>query len=526
MTRKRSFERKIVYLLVILGLLFPLVWLGQPPTIDVGDVKGSDGGLLAQLRKEYQFSEAALGDIDPASETMKLATLGLRGVAVNLLWEKSNTYKMKKDWAHLAATLEQIIHLEPHFTKVWTFQAWNLSYNVSMEFDDYRERYRWVIKGIEFLKNGIRYNRKDALLYKDMGWFISQKIGRADEWVQFRRLFKADDDFHREDDFFAARPPESRDNWLVGKDWYKLAEGFVEEEHPERAIKKTTPVVFWAYWPMCQMNYCETLAKDGVFDEKAQLAWMRATEDWKTFGAKQLPSVPLPGRPEVMFVRMNDRDEWVKKAEAAVAQLEQLQPGLREKIRKERYDALTPAEKKLLELPNDKRTTKDWEQIFPIEQKLRVDHETVAFRITGENHAKAQKLAREALDAQRRVTEIESQRNIVNFAYWQRRADVEQTRDALDARRYIYDAEKASADQDLGRARELYVKAFEKWRKVLDNPRWPDLKEQEQFGGELVDFVREYRKILEKETPPQPFPKDFILQDILKRHEASTPIRD
>jgi hypothetical protein len=529
MTQQRSFVRKIVYLGVMAVLLLVLAWLGRPATIGVGNEKGSEGGWLARLRAEHGFSEADLGDIDPASETMRLATLGLRGVAVNLLWEKSNTYKMKKDWAHLAATLEQITHLEPHFTKVWTFQAWNLSYNVSAEFDDYRERYRWVIKGIEFLKRGILHNRTDALMYKDVGWFISQKIGRADEWAQFRKLFKADDDFHREDEFFSARPPEDRDNWLVGKAWYRLAEIFVErvgEEHPERAIKKTTPVVFWAYWPMCQMNYCESLAKDGVFDEKARLAWEQATKDWLTFGARQLPSVPLPGRPEVMLVRMNDKAVLEKEALSAIAQLEQLKPGLREKIRKDRYAALTPAERKVYETPNDKRTTKDWEQISSIEYKLRVDHETVAFQITGDNHAKAVKLAKAALDAQMRVAEIESQRNIVNFAYWQRRADVEQTRDALDARRYLYDAQKASDDQDLGRAGELYAKAFEKWRVVLDNPKWPDLKDQEQFGGELVDFIRDYRKVLEKQIPPPPFPKNFILQDILTRHEARTPVRD
>ncbi len=123
-------------------LLIVLVWLGQPATIGVGDEKGSEGGQLAQLRTKDEFSEASLGEVDPASETMKLATLGLRGVAVQLLWDQANTYKMKKDWTHLTAAVNQIIHLEPHFTKVWNFQAWNLTYNVSAEFDDYRERYR------------------------------------------------------------------------------------------------------------------------------------------------------------------------------------------------------------------------------------------------------------------------------------------------------------------------------------------------------------------------------------------------
>ena len=315
----------------------------------------------------------------------------------------------------------------------------------------------------------------------------------------------------------------------MGKDWYRRAETFVDEEHPERSIKKTTPVVFWSHWPMCQMNYCETMAKEGVFDEKAQLAWQQAASDWKTFGSRQLPSVPFAGQTAIL-VQLSDKEKWENTAKSAVAQLEQLKPGLREEIRQEKLKSLTPAERKVYDLPADKRMAKDWEVFNAVQQKLRVSHEDVAFdrRMPSERRGKARELARDALEAERRVLEIESQRNIVNFAYWQRRADVEQTREALDARRAIYLAQQANEALDLGRACELYAEAFGKWRQVLDKPQWPDLKKQEQFGGELVDFIREYGKVLEKwETPPQPFPpKNFILQDILDLHEASTPPRD
>ena len=44
---------------------------------------------------------------------------------------------------------------------------------------------------------------------------ISQKIGKADESKQFRKLFKEDDDFN------AGRALAQRDNWLVGKEWFR-----------------------------------------------------------------------------------------------------------------------------------------------------------------------------------------------------------------------------------------------------------------------------------------------------------------
>ncbi len=93
-----------------------------------------------------------LGEVDPASETIKLATLGLRGVAVNLLWEKANYYKKVEDWTNLTATLEQLAKLQPNFITFWKFQAWNLTYNVSVEFDDYHDRYYYVRRGIQFLR--------------------------------------------------------------------------------------------------------------------------------------------------------------------------------------------------------------------------------------------------------------------------------------------------------------------------------------------------------------------------------------
>ena len=93
MSRNRSFRRKIIYLIAI-GLLLPvLYWLGHPEAQSTEDAKGSLGGKLAQIRSEQKLSQAQLGQIDPTSETIKLATFGLRPIAANLLWARANDYK-------------------------------------------------------------------------------------------------------------------------------------------------------------------------------------------------------------------------------------------------------------------------------------------------------------------------------------------------------------------------------------------------------------------------------------------------
>ncbi len=176
MTQNASFIRKVAYACAIVLLLFPIFILGQPATRSAGDSpeggQGTSGGKLAQMRASYGLSQAELGDIDPASETMKMATLGLRGVATNVLWTKATQYKRTESWDKLSATLNQIAKLQPNYISVWEFQAHNLSYNVSAEFDNYRHRYEWVKKGIEFLVEGTHYNERSPRLYWNLGWFL------------------------------------------------------------------------------------------------------------------------------------------------------------------------------------------------------------------------------------------------------------------------------------------------------------------------------------------------------------------
>ena len=71
----------------------------------------------------------------------------MRGIACTMLWWKATNYQMKKDWTRLSAALDQISKLQPHSIDVWRYQAWNLSYNVSVAFDDYHDKFYWVIEG-------------------------------------------------------------------------------------------------------------------------------------------------------------------------------------------------------------------------------------------------------------------------------------------------------------------------------------------------------------------------------------------
>lgn len=292
MNEQRSFIRKVGYVCAVAVLLLPLSYLSQPATSE------SQGGQLARFRSAHNLSQTNLGEIDPAGETMKLATLGLRGIAANILWEKANYYKKVEDWTSLSATLEQITKLQPNFVSVWQFQGWNMSYNVAVEFDDYHDRYQWVIRGINFLKEGTLYNEHEPRLLWDIGWYISQKIGRADERVLYRQMFREDDDFHKADD--PNRRRSERDNWLVGEWWFEKAEKLVDERGVP--IKGNSPLVFHSNRPMCEINYADALEEDGTFGEVAKIAWGKAGKAWSDYGNRDLPTTYNT------IIRLNDQE--------------------------------------------------------------------------------------------------------------------------------------------------------------------------------------------------------------------------
>ena len=328
MTQQKLFYRKIVYIIIIAALLFPLYRMGNPTQRTAGGTL-SQGGTLAQLRKQNGLAEAELGQIDPASSTMKLATFGMRGVAIALLWNRSLDYEKKADWMNVVATGNQIIMLEPHFISIWDFVGWKLAYNASAQYDDYRERYRWVIRGFEFLQKGTNYNQTAPKLFMKAGWTISQKIGIADEKSQYRRLFREDDEFHDKQVY------KERDNWLFGRNFYQVSEDLFEKGGD---IGKETRCVFYSRSRMNLIRYAEWMELDGcgitkdntpVFDEEhTAAAWRNAAEQWFDFCKMRMKTVieDRTKKGEFRETSLNEANEVKAEIEELTAKIEAMLP--------------------------------------------------------------------------------------------------------------------------------------------------------------------------------------------------------
>lgn len=481
MNEQKTFYRKIVYLVAIAILLFPISQLGAPETVE------DEGGKLAQLRRDYNLGQSELGEIDPASETIRLATLGLRGIAVSMLCTKANDYKKKEDWTNFRATLQQLSKLQPYVISFWRYQAWNLSYNVSVELDDVRDRYYYVRRGIEFLQDGTKYNRNNPYLLSELGWFIGSKIGTADEKAEYRRMFKADDDYHPAD-----RPREQRDNWLVAKGWYEQSVSAVDDS--KQSMGQKNPTIFYAAPAMSQINYSEAIQREGTFGEKAKNSWATAHQMWNAFGQREMRAS------DGTLIRLGSYEQWEKEGQELQQQLDTLVTGARDELEAKRRAELSESERALLDKPVDNLTDDEAHEYGHLLKKMEITPEDLA-EYVAETHPEqaieARKLAHRLLENMQRVRLTRSNRDVSNFAYWATRCEVEQMPEALKARELAYAAKQAFQDDaDLVTARKMYEQSFDLWAKVFQ--AHPELELDSPSASDIMDDVELYAKVLEQ----------------------------
>lgn len=519
-----SFRNKVMYGIGIVVLLIPLYIISRPA------VRGQDGttggGILSSLRRDHDLSQAKLGEIDPASETMKLATLGMRGVAANILWHKATEYKKRHDWDNLTATLNQISKLQPNFISVWQFQGWNLAYNVSVEFDDYRSRYHWVKRGVNFLRDGLRYNTKEPVLHWELGWTFGHKIGKADEYIQFRRLYSEDEDFHRQlgtdinmDNTLGPNGRSEReqpDNWLTGRQWFLSGQEIVDggipirgrlvDDGTNRVRRGKTPLLFHSHPSKWLISHAVAIEEEGVLDEKAQVAWMRAGDAWYEYGNRAIPTS------YGFSIRLNDEQRMQDEIDRIAEQIDAALPGVREEIENEKRATLSVEEIEALELPPEERTQGQMELAFAAERRTRARYAEIAERAPEDQKREIQRLIMLGELAQAEADAIFNYREQVNYPYWKLRTEVEQTDTAIKARRLIFEADKAFDNGDLETMRKSYEEAWKLWSEIFE--KHPVLME-DTTAEELMDAVRKYAWLLNQQDEAFP-PKDFPLLRLLE----------
>jgi len=162
--------KKILLLLLAAALLFSSGQLQKSLNHDRDTLGLTHMAVLENAPPMLAFTTVALG--------------GFRGLISNFLWIRANDLQQDDKFFEAAQLADWITKLEPTFTQVWLFQAWNMAYNISVKFKEnsqgnYADRWRWVERGIELLRDdGLRYNPNSILIYRELGWFFQHKMGQ------------------------------------------------------------------------------------------------------------------------------------------------------------------------------------------------------------------------------------------------------------------------------------------------------------------------------------------------------------
>src|SRR5262245_9645369 len=134
---------------------------------------------VSQVQKSLNQDRARLGltrvqPLDNAPPMLAFTTValgGFRGLISNALWMRASDLQDEDKFFEMAQLADWITKLEPHYVQVWLVQAWNMAYNISVKFKDAPDRWRWVSRGIELLRDqGLRWNPNETLIYRELAW--------------------------------------------------------------------------------------------------------------------------------------------------------------------------------------------------------------------------------------------------------------------------------------------------------------------------------------------------------------------
>jgi hypothetical protein len=218
---------------------------------------------------------------------------GFRGLIANALWIRASELQENGKYFEMVQLADWITKLEPKLTAVWVHLAWNMAYNISVKFNDPNDRWLWVKRGTELLRDeALKYNPKEPNLYRELAWFYQHKMGHflddahelyKVEWAKemSKLLGKGPPDF---DKLINPQTPEEIERARILREQYKL-----DPELMKRVDEKYGPLewrlpeshaIYWAVKGL-EMTSDQKLRQDEfvglrrVIFQSLQLAFLR-----------------------------------------------------------------------------------------------------------------------------------------------------------------------------------------------------------------------------------------------------------
>jgi len=433
--------------------------------------------LQAEAQKK-DLGEATIGEVDTGSFVLKLFLLGgFRGMAANVLWTRAIDFQKVQEWDRLKVTVDMITKLQPHFLAIWTFQSWNLTYNVSVEWDAPEDKYEWIKRGIKFVQDGVKKNQKSPDLIWDTAWYYYHKLGFSDETIILRRLFRDD-----EDETFKRSPIEGNtiyhDNFQLGHDWFTKAVRLVDQGEERQGVGSSENLTEFVDAPTqrkgrpgdlpfrsmpahAQTRYALSLEKESIkgveatFGPRAMEQWRKSLNEWVDFGSYvwRAPNEVEgdDGKYHTLKIRLED---------------------------------------------NAKTGAATYTKLFDNNLKL-------------SPKAYTKLLENQQYWAERWADQM-------NYPYWKDRCMAEMEPDGTKARRLFYEGTKAYKSADFPLAVDKFREGLTIWKDLLDRHEWYRTDDLNKKDTGLI--MKRYARACQQSQIE--LPKDTPFMDLLKAYEG------
>jgi len=141
----------------------------------------ASGAMVEPLQRsqvQYDLTNEPVKGIGPGMVLATTALGAFRGIIVDIVWIRMERLKQEGKFFELVQLADLACKLAPRFPAVWDGNAWNLAWNVSVQVPVYSERWPWVKKGIEVLRDqAIPLNPSAPELYFNLSFIYNNKIG-------------------------------------------------------------------------------------------------------------------------------------------------------------------------------------------------------------------------------------------------------------------------------------------------------------------------------------------------------------
>ncbi len=173
---------------------------------------------------------------------------GFRPLIVDYLWVKTSELQRNKQYEEIRTLLELIAMLQPRLKEVWTFNSWNMAYNISHQQETPSEKWHWVREGIDFASQGLETNLDS--------YDICEWIG----YIYYNRV--------PQDPYFMEQVIKEKD-----EDTYAVASRWFAESIKKRSEQNEYPFTYESMYIAARYYHAFELLKKEKFGEVA--------EEWK-----------------------------------------------------------------------------------------------------------------------------------------------------------------------------------------------------------------------------------------------------